>query len=88
MGRVLAVLLGCVWLAGCDNSCQTLCVQMADYSDECGRTVSASEVATCIEDFDDATSDELKVCRDYGAPDVVRRQWTCDDLNLYRDVSE
>jgi hypothetical protein len=84
MARVLVGLfVACIVLSGCDNSCQNLCVQMADFSEECEAPVGAAELEACIDDFADATSEDLAICRDYGSGDVVRRQWTCDDLTLY-----
>jgi hypothetical protein len=86
MSRLALLIAGISLVAGCENSCQNLCVQMADYSADCGRVVSDSELQTCINEQSSAASDELQACRDFGLPDVVRRQWTCDDLNLYRDL--
>jgi hypothetical protein len=82
--RPLLVLLAV--LAGCDNSCQTLCVQMADFSAECGRTISDAELQSCLTSFESVEAEERQTCRDFGNPDVIRREWTCDDLNLFRDV--
>jgi hypothetical protein len=73
-----------LFVAGCDNSCQNLCVQIADYAETCGDPFGAAQVATCIDDYASSTSDELATCRVYGSGDVVERQWTCDDVNLYR----
>jgi hypothetical protein len=84
MRRVFGgVIVASVWLAGCENSCQNLCEQMAAFADECGAPVGAGELETCIDDFSDASGEQLDACADFGSPDVVRRQWTCDDLTLY-----
>lgn len=80
-----ALLLAAVALSGCDNSCQTLCVNMAQYSEECGRSVSDSELQACIDAFEDPSAEEQQACRDFGQPDVIAREWTCEDVNLFRD---
>ena len=84
MSRLFVLIATICVVAGCENSCQNLCVQMADYSEDCGRTITEAELQACIDEQSSAGPAELQVCRDYGLPDVVRRQWTCDDLNLYR----
>ncbi len=86
--RAVFLLLAFGLFAGCDNSCQSLCVQLAAFSEECGRTISESELNTCLDDFTSPTSDELQTCRDFGQPEVIRREWTCDDLNLYRNIGQ
>lgn len=82
--RTPLLLLGTALLWGCDNSCQALCVQMAEFSAECGRTISDAELETCMDDFASPAAEERQSCRDFGNPDVLRREWTCDDLNLFR----
>ncbi len=72
-------------LAGCGNPCQELCSTMADFSESCGNTVSEAEIEACEEDFANADADELSTCRDFGHPDVLRNEWTCDDVNLFRE---
>ena len=45
--RWLALLL----LGGCSNPCQQLCVEMADYADECGLTVSADDINRWVDEW-------------------------------------
>ncbi|HMV69660.1 MAG TPA: hypothetical protein PKA64_22650 [Myxococcota bacterium] len=77
-----------VWLTslliGCSNPCQDLCSMMADLSESCGNTVSDAEIAACEESFADADPDQLQTCRDFGHPEVLANEWTCDDVNLFR----
>lgn len=67
--------------AGCHNACQRLCVRMKDYAEECGQTVSDAELTECL----DARADEGEnnVCRDFGSADILRNEWTCDDIAIY-----
>lgn len=85
---VAALLTASAGLSGCDNPCQALCVKMADFRAECGTAATDAEVATCVEDFDAVTPDESRACRDFGSAEVLRREWTCDDVNLWRSVDD
>ena len=76
--------VGFLALQGCDNACQSLCVQMAELSRECGNQVSDAEVDRCIDDFTKVEAEDREICAAYNTPDAVRREWTCDDVNLYR----
>lgn len=80
-----AVVLLVVGLAasGCQNSCQALCTELAEYRDECDVGVGASEVESCIDDQASASADALRVCSSYGNAEVLRREWSCDDVRLY-----
>jgi hypothetical protein len=33
-----------------------------------------------------ASAEEQDVCSDYGGPEVLRNEWTCDDLTVYWDA--
>ncbi len=79
-------LFAAVALAGCDNACQTFCGTLADYAAECGTDWSDADVSSCEDHFATAPKEDLKTCRTYGDPSVVRREWSCEELNLYRDV--
>lgn len=81
---VPALLALAALLSGCGNSCQSLCVTMAEYSRECGNTVSESEIEVCINSFASVEPEERQACQDFGTPDLVRREWTCEDINLFR----
>jgi hypothetical protein len=74
-----------VLLAGCNNPCQTMCEQMADLSRECGNDVSDAEVDDCVEAFSTASKDDKQTCDGFNQPDAIRREWTCEDVNLFRE---
>jgi hypothetical protein len=73
-------------LMACGNPCQTLCGDMAALSDElgCGVAYSDAEIQACEDAFASAEPADLKTCRDFGGLEVMRQNWTCDDINLYR----
>jgi hypothetical protein len=81
IAAVAAVLAG----TGCKNSCQQICSRMADYATEdCGLTVSDAEIDACIErEGGSLEAEDKQACRDFGDPDVIRAQWTCEDLESY-----
>ncbi len=68
-------------LAGCQNPCQTLCVRMADYAEECGFTVTEADIDTCVEE--QGSPEDATVCREFGNAAQIREEWTCDDLGVY-----
>lgn len=78
--RVLVLLS--LALAGCNNACQQICVDVAVYAEqECGQTVPEEELAACREayaDPDDATLDQCAASQD---ADALREWWDCDDLS-------
>lgn len=82
MTMAMVAVLG---IAGCDNACQALCVNLADYGDECGAPWSQAEIDACIDDQGSASASDVKTCQDFGTPDRLRREWSCDDVLLYRD---
>ena len=84
MWRV-ALGIGLAAAGGCQNACQEICGRMADYATEdCGITVADSEIDACVErQSADAEREELKVCRDFGDAEVIRAQWSCEDLADY-----
>ncbi len=77
------VLLGAV---ACDNPCQEVCGHMATVAAECGVTFSESEIAQCEDDFAAVDPDRSQTCATYGSLEVIRNEWSCDDINLYRDA--
>ena len=88
MRAITSATLALVLAGGCSNSCQQVCVRMADYADECGLNVPAAELDTCLDDFaKGVTKEDRKVCRDYGDAETIRKQWTCDDLEVYWGVT-
>jgi hypothetical protein len=71
-GILLAALLG-----GCNNPCQQLCLEIADYASECGYTVSSEDLSTCRSAY--AGTDQGEACATSLDADV-REWWTCDDV--------
>lgn len=84
--RWFAILFASSTLVGCGNACQTFCGTLADYASECGTEWSDADITSCEDHYASASSDTLKTCRTFGDPSVLRREWTCDDVNLYRDA--
>jgi len=72
-------------LGACGNPCMKLCDNLADYAEECGYSVPDAEVEACRAAQEAATPEDKEVCTDYGTPDAVRAQWTCDDMAIYWD---
>lgn len=69
-------------LAACNNPCQALCVEMAQYARECGFDVPSSDVQTCVEANANPTLEEgdAQLCFEASDPVQLREWWTCDDL--------
>lgn len=84
MWRV-ALVIGWACLAGCQNACQEICGRMAEYAtDECGLPVSDDEIGACVERQSSGLEHEdLAACRDFGDAEVIRAQWSCEDLSDY-----
>ncbi|MEQ1564350.1 MAG: hypothetical protein ABMA64_01845 [Myxococcota bacterium] len=66
----------------CRNACQDICTRMADYATECGYPVSDAEIDACIEG-QSAPGESRSACREFGDPEVIRTQWSCEDLSEY-----
>jgi hypothetical protein len=79
--RLLLAGLALLATAGCRTPCQSLCIEMADYAEECGFTVSDSDIDTCLDEQRD--NDDQGSCRRVGAPDTLRTEWTCDDVRVF-----
>jgi len=56
---------------------------MADFAEECGYPISDSELASCIEEQADESSDDKRFCRDFGDAETIRNNWTCEELEAY-----
>ena len=70
--------------AGCRNACQDICVQMANYAEECGFNVSDAELDACLdEQSSDLEKTDKEACRDFGSPELIRNEWSCNDLEAY-----
>lgn len=69
-------------LAACNNPCQAVCVEMAQYADECGYTVSPDEVQACRDANAGAELDNERAqqCIEANDPQKLREWWTCDEL--------
>lgn len=76
-------LVGAALSAGCRNPCQEVCVNMADYAEECNLPISDAEIDACIERQSEPVDEDRAACRDFGDPEVLRAQWTCEDLGRY-----
>jgi hypothetical protein len=69
---------------GCQNACQDICGRMAEYARECGYPVSDAEVSACVEQQgSDLDGEDRRACREFGDADVIRTQWSCEDLGDY-----
>ena len=82
---VIAAMAALLAGAGCRNPCQQICSRMADYATEdCGFTVAPADIDACVErQGEGLESEEKKACRDFGDPDVIRAQWTCEEVGVY-----
>lgn len=69
-------------LAACNNACQQICVEMANYaeSDECGLNVTDEQVAECQKAQADLPEGRNEQCMEVADPDYIREWWTCDEL--------
>lgn len=75
--------LSVLFVAGCDNPCQRLCQNMADLAADCGISVSGAEIDACVNAQASITVEERRTCRDDGSAEILRAQWTCEDVALY-----
>lgn len=69
-------------LTGCRNACQQMCVDLAQYAEECGQTPSAEEVDACIDARKTSLIGREKVdqCQEIQDPQKLREWWSCEDL--------
>lgn len=79
----LALLLLVGALGACNNPCQDLCQRMADFAADCGYNVPEAEIDACVERQSSVEREDKAACRDFGDPEVIDGQWTCDDLAAY-----
>lgn len=68
---------------GCQNPCQDLCQEMADYADKCGYTWDETAVQQCVEDQASVTAEEKDLCAEYEGQ--VESWWECEDIMDYFD---
>ena len=71
-----------VFLAACDNPCQSLCEEMATYAEECELTVSIDDVQGCKDAFagDKLGEGDKDLCKTWSDPTALREWWTCEDV--------
>ncbi len=69
-------------LAACNNPCQALCVEMAQYARECGYDVPSTDVQACQQANAGPTlaDGQALSCIEASDPDQLREWWTCEDL--------
>ena len=71
-------------LAGCQNECQQVCLDMAEYAEtDCEKTFKDAQVDSCLEKYSEATEKELETCATYG--DKISEEWSCADIGEYFD---
>ena len=82
--RTLAFLF-LAWGGGCHNSCQALCVRLANVAEaDCGISVPAEDLADCIERQAGSESrSDRKTCRTSNAKSEIRDEWTCEDMAYF-----
>lgn len=78
------LVVGLLLVEGCGNACQTMCVRMAEYSEECGNTVTDAEIDACMDEMASVERSDIQTCEAYNTPDAIRREWACEDINLFR----
>lgn len=85
MRLALACILSALPLVvACNNPCQRICTRMADYAEECGLEVSASDLDACK--ANQATDEALELkpfCRDFNDRASIESEWTCDEVAFY-----
>lgn len=87
-----AVLIGLL-MAGmtsaCRNACQSTCVQLADFTRDCGQPVPDTDIDLCLDNQQDKSAEDLDTCREFGSREALQSQLTCDDLVLlWGDVAQ
>lgn len=71
-------------LTGCQNECQQICLDMADYAEsDCEQTFKEGQIDTCLENYSEASDKQLATCATYG--DTISEEWTCSEIEQYFD---
>ena len=86
--NMLLVALAAPLFTACETPCQVTCTHMMDFREECGLPVSNAELGECLDFFGRATAQENQTCIEMGTPDMIRRQWSCEDLTQVRGLDE
>lgn len=70
------------FLSACDNPCQALCADIAQYARECGYTSTAEDMQSCRDSFATPTLEEGEqvACLEVSDPQQLREWWTCEQL--------
>ena len=78
------LLLALTLAAGCRNSCQQLCNDMANFAkDNCGKEFSSDEVSQCISDHSKEDADAREACSTAAPGLDSTEEWNCDDIQEY-----
>ncbi len=74
--------------AGCKNSCQSLCRDMAALAEECGYTVDNDDLQACFDDQSrsETTKEDRQSCNEYD--DDLGEWWDCEDVARYFSGSD
>ena len=77
------VLLIPLFLMGCRNDCQQLCLEISDLAAECGYEWTDKEERTCLADYRNTNTDRTyrESCSEN--IDFVREEWSCADMAAY-----
>ena len=81
--RLAAVLVTALLLAGCNNSCQRVCVRMKTFAEDCGFQVSDAELDACLDEQSTASKDDRAICKDFGDAGTIERTWDCEVVADY-----
>ena len=86
--RTLAFLF-LAWGGGCHNSCQALCVRLANVVEQdCDIVIPSEDLSECIERQAGSESrDNRKTCRTSNGKSDIRDEWTCEDMAYFLGVS-
>lgn len=82
------LLLALPLLVGCKNSCQQLCVDIAEYAlNECGLQFTDEEMDTCIADHagSETEREDQQACAE--AAPHLEEEWDCETLKEYFKAS-
>lgn len=82
MPLALMPLAAMTLLSACNNACQELCVEIAQYARECGYASSADDMQACRDSFAAPTlaEGEQLECFEVSDPQQIREWWTCEEL--------
>lgn len=69
-------------LSACNNPCQALCYDMAQYARECGYTSTANDLQSCRDSLvsESLAEGQQAECQEISDPETLREWWTCEEL--------